>query len=155
MPAVPLHLHPLREKILADGQAMGAALLARSQRDGKHSGGLLDMESAVRVVQHLCEHDSIGEMRAVIAGDSHLFLYFVGPLWFNPHRQIMIEQFFMRVDRGPHSAALQDIEDLAREVGAQGVLMATMLAPDDEALGRLFARSGYQQQSTQHFKEIH
>lgn len=129
--------------------------MERAGRDGKAFGGLLDMDVAVGVVSLLAEREDVDGLRAVIANDSHLLVFIVAPVWFNPLSRLLVEQFFMRVSRGPHTAALADIEQLARDEGASGVLMATMLAADDEALGRLFARRGYRKQSTQHFLELH
>lgn len=153
MPAVPFHLHPMRHEIVANGPETVAALLQRSARDGKRWAELLDPEAAVGLFAWLAESEELNGLRAVIVNDSHLFAYSVGPLWF-ARGTWLIEQFFMRVGRGSTAGALHAIEEFGRAQGCQHVLMATVLAADDAALGRLLHRHGYAQQSSQHYKDL-
>ena len=154
MAPIPFHLHPQRAELLARGPEMAREVLARAGRDGKPSGCLVDVDAALRVFSLLAEHEDVGGIRAAIVNDSHFFAYSVGPMWFNPLEPWLLEQFFMRVGRGSTSQALADIEQMGRDLGCKGVLMATSLAANDEALGRLLARFGYAPQSSQHYKDL-
>lgn len=154
MAAIPLHLHPQRDAYLARLEDTAPEVLERSRRDGKVWASVIDVDVALSVFRWLGDHEDLGgELRAVICNDSHLLVYAVGPIWFTkPGTKWLIEQYFARVGHGPFSAAMADIEQLARGYDAAGVLMATMLAPNDEALSRMYAQHGYPQQCAQHLK---
>lgn len=155
MAAVPFHLHPMRHALMAQAPELAAAVMRRSEREGKQWGGIMDVDAALSVFRHLSEHEDLaGELRAVVLNDSHFFAYSVGPLWFVPGATFLVEQFFMRVGRGQTTAALTDVEDLGRSLGCRFVLMATSLAANDEALGRLLRSHGYRPHSSQHLKEL-
>jgi hypothetical protein len=154
MAAVPFHLHPMRHELLARAPELAAAVLERSAPGGKVWGQLLDVDACLSVFQLLAEQEDAGGLRCVIANDSHLFAYCMTQFWFMPRVPVLAEQFLLRVGRGPSSTALDEIEDLGRQVGCKFILMATSLAASDEALGRLFRRRGYSPQSSQHLKEL-
>jgi hypothetical protein len=126
----------------------------RSERDGKTWAQFLDRDACVSVFQWLAEHEELAGLRCAIVNDSHLFAYCVAPMWFAPDKPLLVEQFFMRVARGSADDAMQDIKQLARDNGCAAVLMATMLAPDDEALGRLYVKHGGSLHSSQYLLEI-
>jgi hypothetical protein len=153
--AVPLHLHPLRREIAARGQELCDGVFTRSMRDGKVWAQFLDREACVLAFQWLAEHEDLQGLRAVVLNDSHLLAYCVAPMWFAPDKPLLVEQFFMRMARGSGDAAMDDIKQLARDAGCHAVLMATMLAPDDDALGRLYERHGATRHSAQYLMEIH
>lgn len=153
MPAIPFHLHPQRAAIMQRLVETAPAVMERSRRDGKVWASLIDAEAALAVFAHLSEHQDLGgELRAAVCNDSHLLVYAVGPLWFVPGKTWLLEQYFARVGRGPIGPALADIDQLALDCGAAGVLMATMLAPNDDALSRIYTQHGYPQQCAQHLK---
>lgn len=153
MPAVPFHQHPLRHDLLQRSPELAAAVIARAAAGGKGWDKLLDLDACFTVFHVLGEQEACGDLRAAIVGDSsHFIAYSVGSLWFMPKTPLLLEQFFIRVGRGLSEQAVGDIEALAQSIGCKGVLMATSLAPSDAALGRLYARHGYSQESTQHLK---
>lgn len=155
MPAVPFHQHPMRDELIARAPELAQAVLARSGREGKRWAEFLDVDACVGVFDWLAQHEDLQGLRAAIVGESHFFAYCVAPMWFAPTRPLLVEQFFMRVARGSCDAAMEDIKQLGRDCGCWGVLMATMLAPDDAALGRLYERHGGTQHSSQYLMEIH
>lgn len=155
MPAVPFHQHPMRGELIARAPELAASVFARSARDGKVWADFLDTDACIGVFSWLAEQEDLHGLRCVIVNDSHLLAYCVAPMWFAPDRPLLVEQFFMRVGRGSADQAMEDIKQLARDNGCHGVLMATMLAPDDAALGRLYERHGGTQHSSQYFMEIH
>lgn len=130
------------------------AVLERSARDGKVWAEFLDKDACLHIWQHLAEHEDMGGLRCVIVNDSHLFAFCVSPMWFAPTKPLLIEQFFMRVGRGSSDVAIDDIKALGTSLGCKAVLMATMLAPDDEALGRLYERHGGTKHSSQYLMEL-
>lgn len=154
MAAVPLHQHPLRHELLARADELCAGVFARSERDGKVWAQFIDADAAIAVFEHLTEHEDMGGLRCAIVGNSHLLAYCVAPMWFAPTKPLLVEQFFMRVARGSSDAAMEEIKQLARDNDCAAVLMATMLAPDDDALGRLYERHGGSKHSTQYLMEI-
>jgi hypothetical protein len=154
MAAVPFHLHPLRIEVTERAEELCAGVLQRSERDGKVWAQFLDPEACVSVFQWLAEHEELAGLRCVIVNDSHLLAYCVAPMWFAPDKPLLVEQFFMRLARGSSDQAMDDIKQLARDNGCAALLMATMLAPDDEALGRLYRKHGGAQHSTQYLMEL-
>lgn len=153
MAAVPFHAYPHKVALLQRAPELAAAVLQRSARDGKQWDQRLDMGAALAVFEQLAEADMPG-LRAAVLNCSHLLVYSLGGFWFDPSKLWVIEQFFIRIGRGPAILAMNDIDTLARDAGAKGVIMATSLAANDAALGRLYARHGYSPQSSQHFKEL-
>jgi hypothetical protein len=151
---VPLHLHPMRDELLARAPELAKAVLERSARDGKVWDLVLDVEACVAVFRTLAEQEDVGGLRCAIVNDSHLFAYSVTAFWFMPSVPVLAEQFLLRVGRGSSDAAMDAIEMLGREAGCKFSLMATSLAANDEALGRLYARRGYSPQSSQHLKAL-
>ena len=154
MPAVAFHQHPARHDLIARADELCAAVFERSARDGKAWATFLDQNACVGVFEFLAENEELGGLRCVIVNDSHLLAYCVAPMWFAPERPLLIEQFFMRVGRGSADEAMAEIKAMAREQGCHGVLMATMLAPDDDALGRLYERHGGRKHSSQYLMEL-
>lgn len=152
MAAVPFHLHPRRAELLQSAPTLAAAVLARAAKGGKGWDKLLDLDNCLTVFHMLGEQETCGDLRAAIVNDSHFLCYSVGSLWFMPKTPLLLEQFFMRVGRGSHDTAMDDIEALAQSIGCKGIVMATSLAASDEALGRLLARRGYSPESSQHLK---
>lgn len=154
MPAVPFHLHARRHEFLADMHQRAPVVMARSRRQGKTWAAIIDVESALGIFAWLAENETYADhLRAVIVGESHFFAYAVSPMWFAPAKPWLVEQFFLRVAPGEHQHAMADIDAMAQALGVRGTLMATMLAPDDEALGRLFEQGGYRKQCSQYLKE--
>lgn len=154
MAAIPLHLHPMRGELVARADELCAAVLARSARDGKTWAQFLDANACCAVFEHLAANEELAGLRCAIVNDSHLIAYCVAPMWFAPAKPLLVEQFFMRVGHGSSDEAMRQIKQLARDSGCMAVLMATMLAPNDEALGRLYQKHGGVQHSTQYLMEL-
>lgn len=114
----------------------------------------LEMEEALAVFYKLTMQAEYQGMKAVMLNDSHLLMYTVGSTWYAPHKKILLEQFYLRVGRGSGPEALEEIKELARAEGATGIIMATSLASNDAALGRLLAQSGYSPMSSMHYMEV-
>jgi hypothetical protein len=145
----------MRDDLMARAPDLCAAVFARSERDGKTWAQFLDAQACIDLFAWLAVHEELQGLRCVIVNDSHLLAYCVAPMWFAPDKPLLVEQFFMRVARGSSDAAMEDVKQLARDNGCAAVLMATMLAPDDDALGRLYERHGGVKHSTQYLMEIH
>lgn len=152
MPAVPFHLHPRRAELLQAAPQLAATVLARAAKGGKRWEELLDLDGTLAIFGMLGEGKTCGDLRACIVGESHFLCYSIGALWFAPSAPMLLEQFFVRIGRGSNDTAMDEIEALAQSHGCRGVVMATSLAANDEALGRLYARRGYTGQSSQHLK---
>lgn len=154
MSVVPLHQHPARHDLMARAPQMCAAVFERSARDGKTWATFLDADACIATFAWLAEQEDLQGLRCAIVNDSHLLAYCVAPMWFAPTKPLLVEQFFLRVGRGSSDEAMAQIKLFALEQGCAGVLMATMLAPDDEALGRLYERHGGRQHSSQYLMEL-
>jgi hypothetical protein len=155
MAAIPFHQHPARHELIARASELCAAVFERSARDGKAWATFLDPDACIGVFEFLAEHEDLGGLRCAIVNDSHLIAYCIAPMWFAPTKPLLVEHFFMRVGRGSSDEAMEQIKQLGRDSGCAAVLMATMLAPDDEALGRLYQRAGGVKHSSQYLMELH
>ena len=113
----------------------------------------IDFDGALRTIQRIADGRPVQGVDAVILNDSHLFVYSVLSPWWQPGERWLTEQFFVRIGRGFTSCAFHAIDLLAEDYRASKIVMATGLAKSDEALGKLYRRFGYSQQSTQHVKE--
>lgn len=133
---------------------IAAVVMQRSGRDGKDWAARLETDSALAIFQRLADGEDIPGLQAVILNDSHLLVYSLGHPWWTKDKAWLIEQFFIRIGRGPAAGAFHDLDELAKSLGATTVVMATSLAANDQALGRLYARHGYTPQSSQHIKEL-
>lgn len=154
MAAVPFHLYPHKDALMQRAPEIAASVMQRSERDGKDWDNRLESEAALAIFQRLADGEDIPGLQAVILNDSHLLVYSLGHPWWCKDKAWMIEQFFIRIDRGPASGAFHDLDELAKSLGCTTVVMATSLAANDQALGRLYAKHGYRPQSSQHFKEF-
>lgn len=115
--------------------------------------GTTDVTGALDVFHRIADGNQPPGLDAVVLNGSHLLLYSLAAPWWNPTEVWLSEQFFIRIGRGPTACAFAAIEQLASDLGASHIVMATGLAKSDEALGKLYSRFGYSQQSTQHVKE--
>jgi len=131
-----------------------ASVMQRASGKGKNWDSRTDIEAAIAIAQALADGQDIPGLQAAVLNNSHLLIYNIGSPWFSSSKVWLIEQFFIRIGRGPVACAMRDLDDLARAQGATTVVMATSLAANDTALGRLYAQHGYGAQSTQHIKEL-
>lgn len=143
---------PLVAGWLAGGEARFNAILRRADRRGKAWAGRMNYQDVVAALRRIVagEHPA---MRAVVLCDTHLFVYCVGPVWWDDHTNWLIEQFFVRIGPGD-TDPLAAIEELAVALCCKHVVFGTSLAPDDEALGRYLATAGYTKESSQYIKEV-
>jgi hypothetical protein len=154
MAVVPLHQHPNARAIVQGIRDNAPRLIKRAERGGKRWSRFIDADYICNVFDFLCENENVGgELRAVVVNDSHFLAYSLGPMWFAPGHTWLIEQYFQRIGQGDTPAALTAIGEHAREQGACGVLIATMMAPDDDALGRIYTSAGYSRQCSQYLLE--
>lgn len=133
---------------------IAAAVMQRSVRDGKDWDNRLDIEAALDVFQALADGKEIPGLMAVVLNDSHLLVYALGSPWWTNRKTWLTEQFFIRIGRGSADGAFNDLDEFAKSLGCSSIVMATSLAANDEALGRLYARHGYSPQSSQHIKDL-
>lgn len=154
MAAVPFHEYPHRASLMQRAPAIMDGVLRRLGGRGKHWDDRIEVDGAISVAQALADGIEIPGLQAAVLNNSHLLIYSLGAPWFNSSQRWLIEQFFIRIDRGPTVFAFRDLEDLARASGASRIVMATSLAASDEALGRLYAQNGYSPESSQHIKDL-
>lgn len=143
--------HPKRDAWFAAAPDMLARVLLRSNKGWART---VDTQAAVKVVSGLVQDYEHAGLSAAVLHDSHLLIYSVGSPWYAPTEKLIIEQFFVRVDKGSTEEALAALDLLAKDLGATGVVMATSLAANDKALGRLLGRFGYTSMSSQHWRDI-
>lgn len=149
MTYTPLCEHPKRNEWLAAAPEVLARVLLRSNKEWARA---VDTGASVKTLADLireCEHAGLS---AAVLNDSHLLIYTVASPWYAPNEKLIVEQFFVRMDRGQTDEALAALDLLAKDLGATGAVMATSLAANDAALGRLLTRYGYSAMSSQHFK---
>lgn len=108
-------------------------------------------EDALNVWNALGRGESPFGLHAAVLNDSHVLVFTFGKPWYAKGNWI-IEQFFLRVGKGSSKDAFAAIDLLAEKLGATGITMATSMAADDSALGRLLGTNGYSPMSQQHFK---
>lgn len=154
MAAVPFHEYPQREALMQRAPEIMAAVLRRSGGRGKHWDDRVEVDGAICVAQALADGTEIPGLQASVLSNSHLLIYSLGSPWFSNSQVWLIEQFFIRIGKGSVGAAFRDLEDLARASGARRIVMATSLAANDAALGRLYAQNGYSPESSQHIKDL-
>ena len=154
MAAVPFHEYPHRGELMKRAPEIMDAVMRRSAGKGKDWGGRIDVEGAIAVAQALANGQEIAGLEAYVLNNSHLLIFSMGAPWYAFREVWLIEQFFIRIGRGPLDAALHDLDILARDRSAKRIVMATSLAADDSALGRLYGRNGYRPDSTQHIKDL-
>lgn len=145
----PLHAWQGLSNFLANSEATLDAIIKRSQKDWARA---LDRPAALAVMHKLAQDNGPYGLQATVLNDSHLLVWTFGGPWYAPTEKWITEQFFLRLGRGSTDAAFDAIDLLKERTGASGVIMATSLAKNDEALGRLLARHGYMPMSSQHFK---
>lgn len=112
----------------------------------------IDIDHVIATLKDLAAGNNPGGLQAVILNGSHLLVFSIGGPWFGKDTWL-IEQFFMRVGKGDEADAYAALELLAEDAGASHIIMATALARNDEALGKVYQRYGYTKQSTQYVKE--
>lgn len=150
----PLHEHePIKALITRDMQAIYDNVLSRSARDGKNWDMRINPADALDVIVNLMFNTGPPGLEAVVLNDSHVLLFSVGNPWWSK-TPWLVEQFYIRLARGPSSIALADVDQLARDRNCTSIVFGTSLSADDEALSRLLARAGYQPQSRQLIKEL-
>jgi hypothetical protein len=152
--AVPFHQYPHRAELMERAPQIMDGVMRRSGGRGKHWDDRIEVDGAICVAQALADGVEIPGLQASVLSNSHLLIYTLGSPWFNSSKVWLIEQFFIRIDRGPVGFAFRDLEDLARAQGASRIVMATSLAANDAALGRLYAQNGYSPESSQHIKDL-
>jgi len=123
------------------------------EKGGKQWASVLDVESALELLEELAETPVVAGVRAAILNGTHLFVYSVASPWYARNKVILAEQFFLRIAPGDSKGAYEAIEALASDFEATHIVMATALAKDDARLGMLYEAQGYTQQSTQYVKE--
>lgn len=124
-------------------------LIARSKPEWFKA---IDIDHVRATLDDLANNRHAGNLQAVILNGSHLLIFSIGGPWF-AQGTWLIEQFFMRVGPGDEADAFAALELLAEDAGASHIIMATALARNDEALGKVYQRYGYTKQSTQYVKE--
>lgn len=145
----PFHEWDGRDVLLEGAPVVLDAIIARAQKEWSRT---LSREDALLTLRNLGKGTSPYGLQATVLNDSHLLLWTLGSPWYAPSERWITEQFYVRIGKGSSKDAFVAIDALARNVGATGVVMATSLAADDSALGRLLASNGYSGMSSQHFK---
>jgi len=146
---IPFHEHPLRDEWLANSEKLIEQIVRKSGKTWTENG--FSKEAALTVWNQLAQGEEPYGLHAAVLNDSHILVFTFGTPWYAKGKWI-IEQFFLRIGKGSSKDAFDAIDLLAAKLGASGVTMATSLASDDSALGRLLASHGYSPMSSQHFK---
>lgn len=150
----PLHEHEaIKELITRDMKAIYAAVLSRSERDGKDWNNRVNANDALEVIVSLMFNEGPPGLEAVVLNDSHLLLFSVGNPWWSK-TPWLIEQFYIRLARGPSDKALAALDELAADRKCTSIVFGTSMAAKDAALARLLGRAGYTPQSQQLIKEL-
>lgn len=144
--------HALYPWLMENCEGLIAATLLRADSLDKTWAGRVDKPTALAAVLAALSGTHTA-LRAVVLNDSHVLLYGMGTMWWNP-TPMLIEQMFIRVARGDSTAALAAIDLLAASLGAHSIAFGTNLARNDAALSRLLGRAGYTLQSHQLIKDI-
>lgn len=145
---VPLSEHPDRDDILIAADTILDRMIARANKTWTQS---IDKEQALNAFFGLYQGQHPYGLNAVVVNNSHVLIYQIGSVWYNPLTPIVLVQLYVRVNKGSGKEALAAVKSLAQEEGAAGVIMATSFAKNDPALGRLLAQEGYAPMSQQHF----
>lgn len=145
----PFHEWDGKDALLANAGKVLEAIIARAKKEWSRK---LSKDDALEVLTKLAEGTNPYGLHATVLNDSHLLVWQFGGMWYAPQERWIVEQFYVRIGKGSSDDALVAIDALARNIAATGTIMATALAHNDEALGRLLAKSGYQPMSSQHIK---
>lgn len=141
-----------REHLLLGLPELAEKFLSRAERKGKNWKNLVDPHAIYYHMEQALTGNSQDLTVVVNDAGTHLLMYSLGSIWWGKGT-MLIEQFYCRFRSGPAGDVLGEIEALGRDIGCSAVVFATSLA-NDKALGRLLARQGYTQESTQHIKEL-
>lgn len=149
-----LSLTPLHEwsglpDLISSADTVLAAIVKRAEKEWARK---LSKDDALSTLYLLAKDTGPYGLQATVLNDSHLLVWtFAGP-WYAMSEKWITEQFFVRIGKGSTADALAAIDLLAEKIGATGTVMATSLAANDAALGRLYGQHGYSPMSSQHFK---
>lgn len=145
----PLHDWDGLPDLLSNSEATLAAVIKRAEKDWSKK---LTQKEALDTLQMLATDRGPYGLQATVLNDSHLLIWSFDAPWYAAKERWIIEQFFVRIGRGPSDKAFAAIDLLSDKLSATGVLMATSLAADDSALGRLYQKHGYAPMSQQYLK---
>lgn len=143
---------PLVADWLAGGEGRFNAILRRADSRGKTWGKRMAYSDVLAALQLICA-DAHPVIKAVILDNTHIFIYGVGPVWWDSKTNWLLEQFFARIAPGD-SDPMRAIDELAAHLGCKYIAFGTSLASQDAALGRYLEAAGYSQQSAHYVKEI-
>lgn len=145
----PLHDWDGKDALLASADTVLEAIIKRAEKEWTRK---LSREDALGVIKQLAKDNGPYGLQATVLNDSHLLVWtFAGP-WYAMSEKWITEHFFVRIGKGSTKLALDAIDLLASKIGATATVMATSLAANDAALGRLYGQSGYSPMSSQHIK---
>lgn len=155
MSYVYLRDHPHKDKILELAPRIVGRFASRLTSRGKGDEWLdrLDYEAVMDSYHDMAYLPASPGLDTVILAGTHLLTFSIGAPWFNPGKRWLTEQFFTRIGTGPAASAYEALDDLARDLRVDATVMATSLAPNDEALGKLYEEQGYRLQSSQYIKD--
>jgi len=142
---------PLIAAWLAGGEGRFNSILRRADSRGKSWSQRMAYADVVKALEVIFNDDH-PVVKAAILGNTHVFVYGVGPVWWDPETKWLLEQFFARLGPGD-SDPLGAIDALAQHLGCKYIAFGTSLASQDEALGRYLEAGGYSQQSAHYVKE--
>jgi hypothetical protein len=122
---------------------------------GKDWAGKVDPARAIAALRQLAEEPAEdAALFAVVLNDTHLLVFTLAAPWYaNAGDRWLVEQFFIRIAPGDAAGAYEAIDLVAEDFQASHIIMATAFAKDDAALGKVYERYGYAQQSAQFVKE--
>lgn len=141
---------PLYSELVSGAGALFDRVVAAAIARGKPWSTSTDKPTAVHnAVQAM--HGTHPAMHAILVGGTHMLLFTESAPWWDT-KPWLIEQFYARVAPG-RSDPLGGIEAYARDGNLRKIILGTSLS-NDAAMGRLLARRGYQQSSTQFTKEL-
>lgn len=146
---VPFHQWDGKQSLLQNADSVLSAVIKKADKEWAIQ---LSRESALATLQKLATEEKPFGLEATVLNDSHLLIWSFSAPWYAGDQRWITEQFFLRVGKGSTADAFTAIDLLAEKIGATGVVMATSLAHNDAALGRLLGAQGYSPMSSQHFK---
>ena len=146
---VPFHEWHGKEALLKNIDSILDAVIRKAEKEWAVT---LTREVAIATLEKMGREEKPFGLYASVLNDSHLLIWSFAAPWYAGDQRWITEQFFLRIGKGATKDAFTAIDLLARNIGATGVVMATSLARNDAALGRLLAGQGYQPMSSQHFK---
>lgn len=135
--------------MLNDAEGIIKSIIKRAEKEWSRT---ITVDEALGTLKLLSQDNGPYGIQATVLNDSHLLVWTFGAPWYAVGEKWITEQFFVRIGRGKSSDAFAAIDRLAAKIGATGIVMATSLAHNDEALGKILVNEGYTGMSSQYFK---